>query len=72
MPDFDFKRFYIRSMNATDEERAEINKELKVLYDSLPEPEKAVFNEQLQKFLVSEMARVKSDYESIHGLNSPN
>jgi len=72
MPDFDFKRFHIRSMNATDEERSEINKELKTLYDSLSEAEKAVFNEQLQKFLVSEMARVKSDYESIHGLDSPN
>jgi len=72
MPDFDFKRFHIRSMNATDEERAAINQELKELYNSLPEEEKATFNEQLQKFLVSEMARVKSDYESIHGLNNPN
>ncbi|MCF0056553.1 hypothetical protein [Dyadobacter sp. CY356] len=72
MPDFDFKRFHIRSMNASGEERAAINQELKDLYASLSEEDKTVFNEQLQKFLISETARVKSDYESIHGLNSPN
>lgn len=73
MPDFDFKRFHIRSMNAgSDEERAAINQELKDLYASLPEEEKSAFNAQLQKFLVSEMARVKSDYESINGFNNPN
>jgi hypothetical protein len=73
MPDFDFKRFHIRSMNAASgEERAAINQELKDLYASLSEVDKTAFNDQLQKFLISETARVKSDYESIHGLNSPN
>ncbi|GLU50868.1 hypothetical protein Dfri01_03290 [Dyadobacter frigoris] len=73
MPDFDFKRFHIRSMNAASgEERAAINQELKDIYASLSEEDKTVFNEQLQKFLIGETARVKSDYESIHGLNSPN
>jgi hypothetical protein len=73
MPEFDFKRFHIRSMNAgTGEERAAINQELKDLYASLSEEDKSTFNEQLQKFLISETARVKSDYESIHGLGNPN
>lgn len=69
---FDFKRYHIRSMNASDEERAEINLELKNLYDSLSEENKALFNTQLQKFLASEVGRIKSDYESVHGLNQPN
>lgn len=73
MPDFDFKRFHIRSINAgSGEERAAINQELKDLYASLSEEDKNAFNEQLQKFLISETARVKSDYESIHGLGNPN
>ncbi|MCF2445983.1 hypothetical protein L0657_18635 [Dyadobacter sp. CY345] len=72
MPEFDFKRFHIRSMNATDEERAAINQELKDMYAALPEEDKADFNAQLQKFLVKEVARVKSDYDSIRGLNNPN
>lgn len=73
MADFDFKRFHIRSMNAgSGEERAAINQELKDLYNSLSEEDKTAFNEQLQKFLISETARVKSDYESIHGLNNAN
>lgn len=72
MPEFDFKRFHIRSMNATDEERAGINQELKDMYAALPGGDKADFNAQLQKFLVKEVARVKSDYDSIRGLNNPN
>lgn len=73
MPDFDFKRFHIRSMNAhSSEERAAINQELKDLYASLSEEDKIVFNAQLQKFLVTETARVKSDYESVSGMNNPN
>ena len=73
MPEFDFKRFHIRSMNAgSDEERAQINQELKDLYTSLSEEDKAAFNQQLQKFLAREVSRIKSDYESVHGLDRPN
>ena len=73
MPEFDFKRFHIRSMNAgSDEERAQINQELKDLYTSLSEEDKTIFNEQLQQFLAREVSRIKSDYESIQGLDQPN
>ncbi|WP_229238527.1 hypothetical protein [Dyadobacter sp. Leaf189] len=73
MGNFDFKRFHIRSMNAgTAEERAQINQELKELYNALPEDEKKVFNEELQFFLTKEVARIKSDYESVKGLDQPN
>jgi hypothetical protein len=72
MADFDFKRFHIRSMNASDEERAQINQELKNLYESLSQEEKKVFNEQLQAFLTKEVGRIKSDYESVNGLNQAN
>ena len=71
--DFDFKRFHIRSMNAgSDEERGQINQELKDLYSSLEEDDKKAFNAQLQKFLSTEVSRIKSDYESVHGLDRPN
>lgn len=73
MATFDFKRFHIRSMNAgSDEERMQINQELKDLYASLPEEEKKHFNEQLQQFLTTEVSKIKSNYESVHGLNRPN
>jgi hypothetical protein len=73
MLNFDFKRFHIRSMNAgSDQERAAINQELKDLYASLSEDDKKIFNEQLQKFLTKEVSRIKSDYESVQGLNQAN
>lgn len=73
MLNFDFKRFHIRSMNAgSDQERAAINQELKDLYAALSEDDKKVFNEQLQKFLAKEVSRIKSDYESVQGLNQSN
>lgn len=73
MPEFDFKRFHIRSMNAgSDEERASINQELKDLYASLSDEDKKDFNEKLQHFLTREVGRIRSDYESVHGLNKPN
>ncbi|MCE7042273.1 hypothetical protein [Dyadobacter sp. CY312] len=73
MSEFDFKRYHIRSMNAgSDQERASINQELKDLYSSLSEEDKAEFNKQLQTFLTTQVARIKSDYESVHGLNQPN
>lgn len=60
-------------MNAgSDAERAAINQELKDLYASLPEEEKQIFNAELQHFLAVEVGRIKSDYESIQGLNQPN
>ncbi len=65
---YDFKAYHLRSIHAaSDAERAVINQELKDLYNSLPEAEKAEFNEQLQTFLVRETARLKSDYESVKG-----
>lgn len=73
MLNFDFKRFHIRSMNAgSEQERVAINQELKDLYASLSEDDKKVFNEQLQKFLTKEVSRIKSDYESVQGLNQSN
>jgi len=73
MLNFDFKRFHIRSMNAgSDQERAAINQELKDLYATLSEDDKTIFNEQLQKFLTKEVSRIKSDYESVQGLNQSN
>ncbi|CAG5071682.1 hypothetical protein DYBT9623_03673 [Dyadobacter sp. CECT 9623] len=73
MPNYDFKRFHIRSMNAASaEERAGINQELKELYDSLSESDKKVFNEELQYFLTKEVSRIKSDYESVTGMDQPN
>ncbi|KAA6440803.1 hypothetical protein FEM33_06435 [Dyadobacter flavalbus] len=60
-------------MNAgSDQERAAINQELKDLYASLSEDDKKIFNEQLQTFLTKEVSRIKSDYESVQGLNQAN
>ncbi|QJW87866.1 hypothetical protein HNV11_20455 [Spirosoma taeanense] len=66
--EYDFRRYHIRSINAAnDAERAAINQELKDLYASLSEADKAEFNQQLQTFLAKEMGRIKSDYESVKG-----
>ncbi|TLU89632.1 hypothetical protein [Dyadobacter sediminis] len=60
-------------MNAgSDQERAAINQELKDLYASLSGDDKKIFNEQLQTFLTKEVSRIKSDYESVQGLNQAN
>lgn len=68
MPQYNFHKYHIRSINAsTDEERTAINQELKDLYASLPDAEKDEFNRQLQAFLAKEMGRIKSDYESVKG-----
>ncbi|OZI07817.1 hypothetical protein BWI93_12685 [Siphonobacter sp. BAB-5385] len=70
---FDFKSYHIRSINASDEERAVINQELKDLYASLSPEDKAIFNEQLQTFLVKEMANIGSEYAAIKSqLNNNN
>ncbi len=73
MPEFDFKRYHLRSIHAASPgEVAAINQELKDLYASLSEEDKADFNAQLQKFLAKEVGRLKSDYESVRGVNNPN
>lgn len=73
MSEFDFKRYHLRSINAANEaERAAINQELKDLYESLSEDEKVIFNQQLQLFISHELGRLKSDYESIKGMDNLN
>jgi hypothetical protein len=63
---FNFKSYHVRAMNAnTEAEKAAINKELKDYYASLPEDEKAGFNEALQSFLIKEMAGIKSVYDGV-------
>lgn len=63
---FDFKSFHLRSIHAeSDQDRQLINVELKNLYDSLTLDEKQIFNLELQKFLMSEVGRLGSDYEAI-------
>ncbi|MBC8154127.1 MAG: hypothetical protein H7Z72_14585 [Bacteroidetes bacterium] len=70
---YDFKAYHLRSIHAaTDADRAAINQELKDLYASLPEADKTEFNAQLQTFLVREMGRLKSDYESVKGGSGEN
>lgn len=63
---FDFKSFHIRSIHAdSEQERKLINVELKNLYDSLTPDEKQIFNLEFQKFLMTEVGRLGSDYEAI-------
>jgi len=71
--EYNFRHYHYRSINAAnEEERAAINQELKDLYASLPEEEKANFNRQLQTFLAQEVGRLKSGYESVRGNLSDN
>ena len=66
--DFNFKKYYVRSINAASaEERAAINQELKNFYASLNVEEQEEFNKTLQTFLAREMGRLKTDYEAIKG-----
>ena len=52
-------------MNASTEvEKLAINQELKDLYESLSADDKKDFNEQIQTFLVKEMAAIKSVYDA--------
>ncbi|PLK44590.1 MULTISPECIES: hypothetical protein [unclassified Emticicia] len=65
MKNFNLKSYHVRAMNAaTEEEKASINQELKDLYDSLTDADKKDFNEQLQTFLVKEMAAINSMYQA--------
>jgi hypothetical protein len=64
MPKFDFKKYHVRAMNAINEhEKSLINKELKDFYNQLEPDEKKIFNEELQYFLIKEMANIKSVYD---------
>ena len=63
---FDFKSYHPRGIHAeTEEEKRQINQELKNLYDSLTPEEKQRFNLELQIFLTTEVGRLGSDYEAI-------
>ena len=65
MKNFNLKSYHVRAMNAsTEEEKASINQELKDLYATLSEEDQKDFNEQLQTFLVKEMAAINSMYSS--------
>lgn len=65
MKNFNLKSYHVRGMNAeTEAEKLAINQELKNLYDSLSEEDKKDFNDQLQTFLVKEMAAIKSVYDA--------
>ncbi len=57
----EFRKYHYKAMTATsEEEKLAINQELKRIYDSLEEEEKADFNKALQSFLVSEYSKIKS------------
>lgn len=63
MNKFDFKKYHVKAMNAqNEEEKASINIELKEYYATLSEEDKIIFNEELQSFLIREMANIKSVY----------
>lgn len=65
MKNYNLKSYHVRAMNAeTEAEKLAINQELKDLYNSLSEEDKKDFNEQLQTFLVKEMAAIKSVYDA--------
>jgi hypothetical protein len=70
MSKFDFKKYHIRAMNAVSvAEKAEINKELKEYYAGLNDVDQEIFNEELQSFLIKEMANIKSVYDGASGVN---
>ncbi|MCD8539547.1 MAG: hypothetical protein LRY55_07090 [Leadbetterella sp.] len=67
MGSFDFKKYHVRAMNATSEtEKAQINRELKELYETLDDESKKIFNEELQAFLLKEYAAINSMYTGIN------
>lgn len=68
MGKFDFKKYHVRAMNASSEaEKQAINQELKDYYNDLEESDKNIFNEELQSFLIKEMASIKSVYDGAAG-----
>lgn len=61
MSQFNFKSYHVRSMNAaSEEEKARINQELKDVYASLSAEEQALFNAELQTFLLKELSTIQS------------
>lgn len=67
MSSFDFKKYHVRAMNASSEaEKAQINRELKELYEGLDDKSKKLFNEELQAFLLKEYAAINSMYTGIN------
>ncbi|WP_367913214.1 hypothetical protein [Leadbetterella sp. DM7] len=67
MLSFDFKKYHVRAMNAaTEAEKAEINRELKDMYEALDDESKKIFNEELQAFLIREYAAINSMYTGIN------
>lgn len=67
MKSFDFKKYHVRAMNASSEaEKAQINLELKNLYEALDDESKKKFNEELQAFLLKEYAALNSMYTGIN------
>jgi len=67
MLSFDFKKYHVRAMNAaTEAEKAEINRELKDMYEALDDESKKIFNEELQAFLLREYAAINSMYTGIN------
>ncbi|MFB0908862.1 MAG: hypothetical protein ACI9V1_000357 [Spirosomataceae bacterium] len=73
MSKFDFKKYHVRAMNASNEaEKAAINQELKDFYDTLNATDKEAFNAELQGFLVSEYSKIKSVCDGVKGGDNPN
>lgn len=63
---FDFRKYHVRAINAHSEaEKAAINQELKELYETLSEDNKKVFNEELQKFLMSQYKAIGDEYQAL-------
>ena len=64
---FDFKKYHVQAMNAgTEKEKERINQELKMLYETLSEEDKAVFNRELEDFLLNEYKKINSLYTGLN------
>ena len=65
---FNFRSYHVRGINAeTQAEKNAINQELKDLYASLNEEDKAIFNKELQVFLEKEAAALESALDGAKG-----
>ncbi len=63
---WDFRSYHVRAINAsTEAEKAQINQELKDVYENLNEEDKKLFNEGLQAFLLKQYANLADDYQNI-------
>lgn len=73
MSNFDFKSYHLRIINAqSEEEKIQINQELKDLYASLNDEQKNEFNLQLENFLIKEYANIKSVTDGLQSGNNLN